>query len=206
MPSSLRWARSTRSRSSTHSNQQTRIKRRVRRTLCFSKTEHMPDLVLGLFINRDECGHPLCSRSNTCATSSPGAWPPLSTFDTLRDLERSLSARAWGAWVTVWLSGRYYPSDSSGTAVPEAAPPSLALPCSSCAKPAALQARMSKAPSCPAAWHGLCSHRCYRGATTRPVSRMASAAVQGQSLSVLGGSVCEDAAYRALLRCPRFRS
>ena len=43
----------------THSNLQTRIKRLVRRTLCFSKTEHMPDLVLGLFINRYECGHPL---------------------------------------------------------------------------------------------------------------------------------------------------
>ena len=85
-------------------------------------------------------------------------------------------------------------------------PPHLALPCSSCAKPAAMQACMYKAPPCLAAWHGLCSHRCYRRATTRPVARMTSAAVQGQSLSVLGGSVCEDAAGRALLRCPRFRS
>src|SRR5262249_56432082 len=150
-------------------------------------TEHMHAGVLGRLSNRDECGRPLGSRSNTGATSSPGAWPPLSTCSTLRDMERRLSARAWGAWVKVWLSGRYYPSDSSGTAVPDAAPPSRALPCSSCAKPAAMPARMYKAPPCAAAWHGLCSHRCYRRATTRPVSRMASAVVQGQRLSVLGG-------------------
>ena len=30
----------------------TRIKRLVRRTICFSKTEHMHDLVIGLFSNR----------------------------------------------------------------------------------------------------------------------------------------------------------
>jgi insertion element IS1 protein InsB len=34
----------------------TRIKRWVRRTLCFCKTERMPDLVIGLFINRYELG------------------------------------------------------------------------------------------------------------------------------------------------------
>jgi insertion element IS1 protein InsB len=34
----------------------TRIKRLVRRTLCFSKTEQMHDLVIGLFINRYEFG------------------------------------------------------------------------------------------------------------------------------------------------------
>ena len=33
-----------------------RIKRLVRRTLCFSKTEQMHDLVIGLFINRYEFG------------------------------------------------------------------------------------------------------------------------------------------------------
>ena len=37
-------------------NLRTRIKRLVRRTLCFSKTERMHDLVLGLFINRYEFG------------------------------------------------------------------------------------------------------------------------------------------------------
>jgi insertion element IS1 protein InsB len=37
----------------------TRIKRFMRRTLCFSKTERMHDLVIGLFINRYECGRPL---------------------------------------------------------------------------------------------------------------------------------------------------
>jgi insertion element IS1 protein InsB len=44
---------------SKHINLRTRIKRLVRRTLCFSKTEHMHDLVIGLFINRYECGRPL---------------------------------------------------------------------------------------------------------------------------------------------------
>ncbi len=33
-----------------------RIKRLVRRTICFSKTERMHDLVIGLFINRYEFG------------------------------------------------------------------------------------------------------------------------------------------------------
>jgi insertion element IS1 protein InsB len=37
---------------SKHSNLRTRIKRLVRRTLCFSKTERRHDLVLGLFIKR----------------------------------------------------------------------------------------------------------------------------------------------------------
>jgi insertion element IS1 protein InsB len=41
---------------SKHVNLRTRIKRLVRRTLCFSKTERMHDLVLGLFINRYEFG------------------------------------------------------------------------------------------------------------------------------------------------------
>jgi insertion element IS1 protein InsB len=34
----------------------TRIKRLVRRTICFSKTEQMHDLVIGLFVNRYEFG------------------------------------------------------------------------------------------------------------------------------------------------------
>ena len=41
---------------SKHINMRTRIKRLVRRTICFSKTERMHDLVLGLFINRYEFG------------------------------------------------------------------------------------------------------------------------------------------------------
>ncbi len=44
---------------SKHVNLRTRIKRLVRRTLCFSKTKRMPDLVIGLFINRYEFGLPL---------------------------------------------------------------------------------------------------------------------------------------------------
>jgi insertion element IS1 protein InsB len=41
---------------SKHINLRTRIKRLVRRTSCFSKTVHMHDLVIGLFINRYEFG------------------------------------------------------------------------------------------------------------------------------------------------------
>ena len=41
---------------SKHINLRTRIKRLVRRTICFSKTVHMHDLVIGLFINRYEFG------------------------------------------------------------------------------------------------------------------------------------------------------
>ena len=40
-------------------NLRTRIKRLVRRTICFSKTTTMPDLVIGLFIHRSEFGRPL---------------------------------------------------------------------------------------------------------------------------------------------------
>ena len=41
---------------SKHINLRTRIKRLVRRTVCFSKPEHMHDLVIGLLINRYEFG------------------------------------------------------------------------------------------------------------------------------------------------------
>jgi len=41
---------------SKHINLRTRMKRLVRRTICFSKTERMHDLVIGLFINRYEFG------------------------------------------------------------------------------------------------------------------------------------------------------
>jgi len=41
---------------SKHINLRTRIKRLVRRTICFSTTTTMHDLVLGLFINRYELG------------------------------------------------------------------------------------------------------------------------------------------------------
>ena len=44
---------------SQHINLRTRSKQLVRRTLCFSKTEHMHDLVIGLFINRYEFGQPI---------------------------------------------------------------------------------------------------------------------------------------------------
>ena len=44
---------------SKHTNLRTRIKRLVRRSICFSKTEQMHDLVIGLFINRYEFGQAL---------------------------------------------------------------------------------------------------------------------------------------------------
>jgi insertion element IS1 protein InsB len=44
---------------SKHINLRARIKRLVRRTICFSKTEPMHDLVIGLFINRYEFGRVL---------------------------------------------------------------------------------------------------------------------------------------------------
>jgi insertion element IS1 protein InsB len=44
---------------SQHINLRTRIKRSMRRTLCFSKTERRHDLVIGLLINRYEFGCPL---------------------------------------------------------------------------------------------------------------------------------------------------
>jgi insertion element IS1 protein InsB len=44
---------------SKHINLRTRIKRLVRRTICFSKTEQIHDLVIGLFINRYAFGRAL---------------------------------------------------------------------------------------------------------------------------------------------------
>ena len=41
---------------SEHTNLRTRLKRLVRRTLCFSKRTTMHDLVVGLFINRSNLG------------------------------------------------------------------------------------------------------------------------------------------------------
>ncbi len=42
-----------------HLRLRTRIKRLARKTICFSKTEVMHDLVIGLFINRYEFGLPI---------------------------------------------------------------------------------------------------------------------------------------------------
>ena len=47
---------------SKHIDFRTRIKRLVRRTICFSKTTTMHDLVLGLFINRYEFGVAIAER------------------------------------------------------------------------------------------------------------------------------------------------
>jgi insertion element IS1 protein InsB len=55
---------------STHINRRTRLKRLARRTLGFSQTTTMHDLVLGLFINRSECGGAISHGINTCETPS----------------------------------------------------------------------------------------------------------------------------------------
>jgi hypothetical protein len=55
---------------SKHLNLRTRIKRFVRRTICFSKTERLHNLVIGLFSNRYEFGRPVSHGINTFATSS----------------------------------------------------------------------------------------------------------------------------------------
>jgi hypothetical protein len=48
---------------SKHINVRTRIKRLVRRTICFSKTTMMYDVVIGLFINRYESRLLICMES-----------------------------------------------------------------------------------------------------------------------------------------------
>ena len=39
-----------------HLTLRSRIKRLARKTICFSKSKHMHDIVIGLFINREEFG------------------------------------------------------------------------------------------------------------------------------------------------------
>ena len=48
--------RKTQKNRTKHLRLRTRIKRLARKTICFSKTEEMHDLVIGLFINRYEFG------------------------------------------------------------------------------------------------------------------------------------------------------
>src|SRR2546421_165985 len=55
---------------SKHINLRTRIKRLMRRTICFSKTTAMHDLVIGLFINRYEFGLAISHGIHTFATPS----------------------------------------------------------------------------------------------------------------------------------------
>jgi insertion element IS1 protein InsB len=42
-----------------HLTLQTRIKRLTRKTICFSRSTHMHDIVIGLFVNRYEFGLPI---------------------------------------------------------------------------------------------------------------------------------------------------
>jgi insertion element IS1 protein InsB len=53
-----------------HIDLRTRIKRLVRRTICFSKTERMYALVIGLFITRYEFGWPIWHGINSSETPS----------------------------------------------------------------------------------------------------------------------------------------
>jgi insertion element IS1 protein InsB len=57
---------------SKHINLRTRIKCLVRRTICFSKTTIMHNLVIGLFINRYEFGVPIGHGINSSET--PSIW------------------------------------------------------------------------------------------------------------------------------------
>ena len=68
---------------SKHMNLRTRIKRLVRRTLCFSKTEHMHDLVIGLFINRYEGGFSNVDIDGNNTLHIKGIGVTISTFETL---------------------------------------------------------------------------------------------------------------------------
>jgi insertion element IS1 protein InsB len=43
----------------THLTLRTRIKRRMRKTICFSKSTQLHDIVIGLFVNRSEFGLPV---------------------------------------------------------------------------------------------------------------------------------------------------
>jgi insertion element IS1 protein InsB len=51
--------RNTQKIESKHTNLRARIKRLAKRTICFSKSELVHDLVIGLFINRYEFGIPI---------------------------------------------------------------------------------------------------------------------------------------------------
>jgi insertion element IS1 protein InsB len=51
--------RNTQNIERTHLTRRTRIKRLVRKTICFSKSIEMHDIVIGLFINRDKFGMPV---------------------------------------------------------------------------------------------------------------------------------------------------
>jgi insertion element IS1 protein InsB len=64
---------------SQHLHLRMRIKRGVRRTLCFCKTERMPDLVIGLSINRYELGRLLgcqCNRFEPSSHFGELGWSP----------------------------------------------------------------------------------------------------------------------------------
>jgi len=51
-----------------HLTLRTRIKRLVRKTICFSKSIELPDMVIGLFINRYEFGLPVYSMKSSSVT------------------------------------------------------------------------------------------------------------------------------------------
>jgi IS1 family transposase len=61
---------------SKHITLRTRIKRLVRRTICFSKTERMHDLVIGLFVNRYEFERGISREIHNSETPSKDARLP----------------------------------------------------------------------------------------------------------------------------------
>ena len=83
---------------SKHINLRTRIKRLVRRTICFSKTERMHDLIIGLLINRYEFGIVISGdvhSSTTPSTSSKvtGSCMALGGFSQLKPRPGPLASR-----------------------------------------------------------------------------------------------------------------
>ena len=75
---------------SQHRQLRPRLTRLVRRPLCFAKTDHLHDLIMGLCSNRSEFGRPLEGKINTCETPSDpsarhgdlAAYPRLTLYST----------------------------------------------------------------------------------------------------------------------------
>ena len=105
-----------------HLTLRTRVKRLVRKTICFSKSVQMHDLLIGLFINRFEFGLSNPRRINCIGTvpsraSMPTAFKSSSTTSrpTMRTALISLS------WITeraIWLGGYTYPPISGSCRCP----------------------------------------------------------------------------------------
>src|SRR5215468_9552083 len=98
-------------------------------------------------------------------------------------------ASALGALAEVFLSERYYPSDSRGTALPAAAASSSAFPCPSCLVTCCPARPSEKVSPWPAAWHCICSQWLgSAGARPPETVRSCAALASGAPGGVLRGS------------------